>query len=97
MVIKPKYSSGFDLSAISYTATQDCYVCVGSRHSQENAFVEIYIDGYFAYSNYLFSNGDTIGFSPYLYIPKGSIISYGVTPIGGGAIYQSLFHIIPTV
>ena len=94
---KPNYANGFDLGATSYTATQDCYICVGCRHSETTAFVNIYINGVFAWSNYLFSNGDTIGFSQYLYIPKGSTISYAVTPIGSGAIYQSLFHIVPAV
>lgn len=97
MTRKPNYNGGFDLGAKSYTTTQDCYICVGSRHSGTNAYTEIYINGNFAYSNYLFSNGETIGFSPYLYIPKGSIISYDVNPIGGGIIYQTLFHIVPTV
>ena len=94
---KPNYNGGFDLGAKSYTTTQDCYICVGSRHSGTNAYTEIYINGNFAYSNYLFSNGEKIGFSPYLYIPKGSIISYDVNPIGDGIIYQTLFRIVPTV
>lgn len=94
---KPNYNGGFDLGAKSYTTTQDCYICVGSRHSGTNAYTEIYINGNFAYSNYLFSNGETIGFSHYLYVPKGSIISYDVNPIGDGIIYQTLFRIVPTV